>query len=385
MDDNIRPTKPVSMQHDRPESGDHPSNPEEGFPTAPVRRAKILVVDDREGGRVMVGTILREAGFVVTEAATGAQALVLATMRPDLVILDVHLPDIDGFEVCRRLKSEGTTATIPVIHLSGMHRETVDRVRGLEGGADAYLMRPVSPEELIATVNSVLRIHRAEAELRESQARYQRLVEAALEGVWTLDTKARTTYVNPQMAVLMRRPVEDLLGQPLAVFLQGEAQREAEQRFERAAQGHKEQFDLRFQRPDGSALWAIVSTHPIIDDDGFKGILLLVTDITDRMRAEAAERETEALRSVTLLAAAASHEINNPLMGVIGNLELLALETGLDAPAHLYVRRALTAAEEIKLKVRRLAHITRLVVAEGPASLPPILDLWRSSRDEEEP
>jgi signal transduction histidine kinase len=110
-----------------------------------------------------------------------------------------------------------------------------------------------------------------------------------------------------------------------------------------------------------------------------------VTDITDRKRAEAAERETEALRSVTLLAAAASHEINNPLMGVIGNLDLLSKEPGLDAPAQLYLRRALAAAAEIKLKVWRLAQITRLEVAEGPATLPPILDLWRSSRNEEEP
>jgi PAS domain S-box-containing protein len=376
------------MQHGRPddhESEDHSSNPEQGFPAALVRRANILVVDDFDDGRVMVSTLLRMAGFAVTEAATGAQALALATAHPDLMILDVHLPDIDGFEVCRRLKSETATATIPVIHLSGMHRESVDRVRGLEGGADAYLMHPVSPEELIASVNSVLRIHRAESEMRESQARYQRLVETALEGVWTLDAKARTTYVNPQMAMLMGRRVEDMLGQPLAVFLQGEAQREAEQRFERAAQGHKEQFDLRFRRADESDLWAIVSTHPIINGEVFTAVLLLVTDITDRKRAEAAERETEALRSVTLLAAAASHEINNPLMGVIGNLDLLSKEPGLDAPAQLYLRRALAAAAEIKLKVWRLAQITRLEVAEGPATLPPILDLWRSSRNEEEP
>jgi PAS domain S-box-containing protein len=367
----------------RDESWRSPPVDQRRFPSARFPGAKILVVDDFEDGRVVASTFLRHAGFDVTEAANGTQALALAMAGPDLVILDVNLPDIDGFEVCRRLKSDPATAAIPVVHLSAAHREVDDRVQGLEGGADAYLTLPVRSEELIATVNSVLRIRWAETELRESQERYRRLIDTALEGVWTLDATATTTYVNQQMAAMLGRSAEAMLGEPLWAFVDGEARAEAKGHFERARQGLKEQFDLRFRRADGSDLWAIVSTHPIVDGDRFGGALVLVTDVTDRKRAEKAEREAQALRSVATLAEATSHEINNPLMAVMGNLELLARNPALDATAQGFVRRGLAAAEDIKAKVRRMARITRLEFADGGVHLPPMLDLQRSSPEGE--
>jgi PAS domain S-box-containing protein len=355
------------------------------FPSALFPGARILVVDDFEDGRVVASTFLRHAGFDVIEAVNGTEALARAADGPDLVLLDINLPDIDGFEVCRRLKSDPATASIPVVHLSAAHRDIDDRVQGLEGGADAYLTLPVRSEELIATVNSVLRIHRAEAELRESQERYRRLIDTALEGVWTLDATATTTYVNQQMAAMLGHSAEAMLGHPLWAFVDGEARAEAESHFERARQGLKEQFDLRFRRADGSDLWAIVSTHPLADGDRFAGALVLVTDITDRKRADKAEREAQALRSVATLAEATSHEINNPLMAVMGNLELLSRNPSLDAKSQGFVRRSLDAAEDIKTKVRRMARITRLEFADGGVHLPPMLDLQRSSPEGETP
>jgi PAS domain S-box-containing protein len=355
------------------------------FPSARFPGAKILVVDDFEDGRVVASTFLRHAGFEVVEAVNGTQALALAAEGPDLVLLDINLPDIDGFEVCRRLKGSPATAVIPIVHLSAAHREIDDRVQGLEGGADAYLTLPVRSEELIATVNSVLRIHRAEAELRKSQERYRRLIDTALEGVWTLDATATTTYVNQQMAAMLGQSAEAMLGRPLWDFVDGASLADAEAHFARTRQGLKEQFDLRFRRADGSELWAIVSTHPLAEGDRFAGALILVTDVTDRKRADKAEREAEALRSVASLAETTSHEINNPLMAVMGNLELLGRNPSLDAKAQGFVRRSLEAAEDIKAKVRRMAHITRLEFADGGVNLPPMLDLRRSSPEGEKP
>jgi PAS domain S-box-containing protein len=353
------------------------------YPAARFPGARILVVDDFPDGREVSSTFLRHAGYEVTEAATGAQALARAAEGVDLVILDVNLPDLDGFEVCRRLKADPATTAIPVVHLSAAHREIDDRVRGLESGADAYLTLPVRAEELIATVNSVLRIHRAESELLESQERYRRLIDTALEGVWTLDASGTTTYVNQRMASMLGLTAEAMLGQPLSAFVHADSRPDAERRFERMEEGGKEQFDLRFRRADGGDLWAIVSTHPIVDADRFVGALVVVTDVTDRQRAEAAEREAEALRSVAILAEMTSHEINNPLMAVMGNLELLARNASLDARARDCVRRSLEAAEDIKVKVRRMASITRLEFTESGVNLPPMLDLQRSSAEEQ--
>src|SRR5689334_23942834 len=107
----------------------------------------ILYVDDDEVNRYALTWMLRRAGFRTHEARTGRDALRLAADRPDLIILDVNLPDIDGFEVCRRIKAHPATAAIPVLHLSGVFVRTEDKTQGLEGGADGYLTKPVEPQE----------------------------------------------------------------------------------------------------------------------------------------------------------------------------------------------------------------------------------------------
>src|SRR6185503_9438539 len=95
---------------------------------------------------------LERAGFAVREAATGAQALALAVSeRPSLVLLDVNLPDMSGFEVCRRLRREPRTAETPVLHVSATYTTDSYKITGLDGGADAYLTEPVEPQVLIAT------------------------------------------------------------------------------------------------------------------------------------------------------------------------------------------------------------------------------------------
>ena len=104
----------------------------------------VLLVDDREVNRYAVSRILQKAQFVVREAATGEDALRLAAQKPDLVILDVNLPDLSGYEVCRRIKADPATTSIPVLHLSATFVGSEDRAEGLEGGADGYLTYPLS-------------------------------------------------------------------------------------------------------------------------------------------------------------------------------------------------------------------------------------------------
>src|SRR5262245_28071332 len=126
----------------------------------------VLVVDDRESSRYAVSRILQKAGFTVREGSTGAEALRLAAGRPDLVILDVNLPDLSGYEVCRQLKSAPETASIPVLHLSATFVGSEARSEGLEGGADGYLTYPLEPRELVATIEALLRVRQAEREVR---------------------------------------------------------------------------------------------------------------------------------------------------------------------------------------------------------------------------
>jgi signal transduction histidine kinase len=110
---------------------------------------------------------LREAGYRVIEAKTGGEALALSKQAPDLITLDVNLPDIHGFEVCRKIKSDPSTSHIPILHLSSTFIEPEARVQGLASGADAYLQEPIDRAEFVATVAALLRLKNAENSARQ--------------------------------------------------------------------------------------------------------------------------------------------------------------------------------------------------------------------------
>jgi signal transduction histidine kinase/CheY-like chemotaxis protein len=129
-------------------------------------RPRILNVDDDEIGRFAVTQMLITAGFDVEEARTGTEALQKAEALPDIMLLDVRMPDLDGFEVCRRIKANPKTAGITVLHMSATQVDPQAIAHGLNWGADGYLTEPVAQSELIATLRAFLRIRQAEASQR---------------------------------------------------------------------------------------------------------------------------------------------------------------------------------------------------------------------------
>jgi two-component system, OmpR family, phosphate regulon response regulator PhoB len=168
---------------------------------------RILVVDDEPDIRELVRFNLAQAGFDVRVAATGQEALAeLARERPELVVLDLLLPDLTGSEICRRIRANTDTAKLPVIMLTARSEE-VDRVVGFELGADDYVTKPFSPRELVLRVQAVLRRSRGEGEAGNNLVR----------GVLELDPERHRCRVSGQeveltakefglLEALMRRP-----------------------------------------------------------------------------------------------------------------------------------------------------------------------------------
>jgi CheY-like chemotaxis protein len=155
----------------------------------------ILVVDDNTAGRYIASSWLRRHGYEVIEAGTGAEALAtLARESVDLVVLDVGLPDMSGFDVCEKIKDDPTRA-LPVIHMSATAIRGVDRAQGLTRGADAYLVEPVEPDELVATVGAVLRYYRARTAAERLAGRLTGLTAA------TLAMYAATTFDQLAVAI----------------------------------------------------------------------------------------------------------------------------------------------------------------------------------------
>jgi two-component sensor histidine kinase/CheY-like chemotaxis protein len=137
----------------------------------------ILVVNDNEAGRYATSRILARAGFQTLEAGTGQEGLHLArSASPQLIVLDVNLPDINGIEVCRQLKADPKTTNMMVLQVSATNVQLSDRVSALSAGADSFLVEPVEPEELEAVTRALLRLQRSEAQLRRTLAERELLL-----------------------------------------------------------------------------------------------------------------------------------------------------------------------------------------------------------------
>ncbi len=152
---------------------------------------RVLVVDDEENISYLVGSALRMAGCEVDTAATGAEALERAeAARPDAIVLDVMLPDIDGFEVLRKLRGRGIPA--PVLFLTA-RSDTADRVRGLTSGGDDYIVKPFALEELVARVQVSLRRQGGAGAAPGRWQVHDLVLDEDAHRVWRADTEVQLT------------------------------------------------------------------------------------------------------------------------------------------------------------------------------------------------
>ena len=163
----------------------------------------ILNVDDNAVARTTSTMVLQRAGFTVLEAEDGEGALKRVQDQPDLILLDVELPDIDGFEVCRRVRQDPATAGIPVLHLSASVKSDADKVRGLDGGAEGYLTSPVNPDVLVAYIRALLRTREAEARLQRAHDDHLSILNRLRSGIVTVDGQGEVTFLNRSAVALV--------------------------------------------------------------------------------------------------------------------------------------------------------------------------------------
>lgn len=298
-----------------------------------VSKVTILHVDDNETNRYVVTRMLTKAGFSVLESATGEEGLQLALEKnPDLVILDVKLPDLSGFEVCQRLKSNPVTAFIPVLHLSATFVASQDKAQGLDSGADAYLAQPVEEIELVATIRALLRIRRAEEAAVTLAREWQTTFNSINDGVGLLDTQGRFVRCNQALTELLGKVADEIIGCLHQSLISSEVDGGESTLFTRV-QTEQQRESQEIQQGDR---WFLITVDPIIDPQGlFVGAVYILADITERKRVEneralllAREQEarTQAETANRLkddFLATLSHELRSPLNAMLGWSRLL--------------------------------------------------------------
>ncbi|MEA5606329.1 response regulator [Nostoc sp. UHCC 0252] len=303
-------------------------------------RVIILHVDDNEANRYIVNRILHNAGFTVVETATGTAGLkAVAEHQPTLVILDVKLPDISGFEVCRQIKANPETAFIPVLHLSASFIQSQDKAEGLDSGADAYLVQPVEPIELLATVRSLLRIRRAEEAALSSAREWQTTFDSIKDSVCLVDGKGIILRCNRAMMKLFSKPAHEILGCVHHELMGAELGIGDGACFRRLKETHQRQV-LEFQSTER---WFAKTIDPVFDGQGnLTGAVFILSDITERKRSSAllqqqnehlnrlmvslqqqTEQAQQANRIKDEFLAVLSHELRSPLNPILGWARIL--------------------------------------------------------------
>lgn len=257
---------------------------------------KVLLIEDDEDDYIFTRDLLSEiesSRFELTWAASYQEALKLIKRNGhDICLIDYRLGEHTGVELLH--EAQAHDYRVPAILLTAQEDHDVD-VKAMRAGASDYLIKGQIDRPLLErTIRYTIERSKTLAALRSSEKKYRQIVETSREGIWMIDAEARTNYINQRMSEMLGYSVEEMLGKSVFDFMEGEARVEAERAFERRKQGTAEQRETGFRCKDGTTLWAIISTNSILDATGrFVGALGMVTDITERKRAEAALRESE--------------------------------------------------------------------------------------------
>ena len=326
----------------------------------PDRPYHILITDDQEENRYILSRILRAAGYECSEASTGAKALDLVLNQPDLIILDVRLPDMFGFDICRKLKKDPRTSSIPILQISAAFISVEDRVRSLDAGADGYLTHPIDRTMLVATVRSLLRLRSAEQQAQKAAEQWAATFDGLSEGLAILGEGNRLVRWNAAFEALLASVFRPEAGRDIGEFLAGlggvpEAEREE------YSDSSSTEFSL-----DGRILRLSMSANPFGTES--KERVLIIADITDRRLAEYAVRTAEKLAATGKLANAIAHEINNPLEALTNLIFLAKMSTDMN-----HVQDLLDQASQ---ELARIARITKQSLAfHRDTQKPALIDL----------
>jgi two-component system NtrC family sensor kinase len=314
----------------------------------------VLIVDDRAANRYTAAHALTRAGNKVIEAATGKEALEQARKQPTVIVLDVKLPDILGYEVCRRIKANTQTAHIPVLLLSSAFLSNESKLYALESGADAYLIQPADPVVLVATVKSLARLNRAESQAQLAAKQWQSTFDALTEGVAIIDQSGVIQRCNRAMTELLGKSYSEIESEAFAEIIQNSL-------------GHTLDVTGEGLPPEvqsGNRFFRL-SVDPIVSQGVSTGSIVIVAETTKQKLAEQALLVSERLAATGRMAHTIAHEINNPLEAITNLVYLL--QGSLDKPelAHRYLES--TAAE-----LARVSRIARQILAFNRESSSPV-------------
>ncbi|HLP15697.1 MAG TPA: response regulator [Bacteroidota bacterium] len=374
---------------------------------------KILVVDDASANLQFLQNLLTAHGYTVYPASDGELALeFVRSTLPDLILLDIRMPGLDGYQVCRRLRADDRTRTIPIIFISILEDEQ-DKVKGLQEGAVDYITKPFQPEEVLARIRIHLRLReltehleqtvavrtaelraanaqlqvelterkRAEEALRQSETLLNATQRLTKVGGWEYDVISGKSFWTRELYHIHGMSDDagtDHISESLKCY-QPEDRPVIADAFRRACEnGEPYDLEMQFTTFKGERLWIRTTAHPILEEGKVVRVIGDVLDITERKRAEeeirmlnqelerrVVERTVQleaANKELEAFAYSVSHDLRTPLRGIDGFSQLLLDEYHdlLDEKGMDYVARVRSGAQRMAQLIDDLLSLSRV-------------------------
>lgn len=356
----------------------------ESQPPTDTEQACVLLVDDNPQNLKVLYETLRDKGYQLLIANDGEKALQLARRHePEVILLDIMMPGMDGFEVCQHLRADPNTALCAIIFLSALN-DIDAKVKGFNMGGADYIAKPFQAQEVMARVDTQIRVIQLEramqARNRQLESKQASLLNAIFEGIYGLDPEGVITFANPAAAEIVGAEQEALVGRDVGEFHFCDSASDGTPHAERVLCQDGEAALRRgviMTRADGTTFQAEYRAAPRFENGELTGSVLVFRDITEELGQERALEETRDLVAeqreqlahasrLTVMgemAAGVAHEVNQPLTAITNYVSLVSRmmeKDTLDQDALAEVLEKITAqshrASEVIRRIRQFVH-----------------------------
>ncbi len=306
-----------------------------------MEKKTILIVDEEEKNIKLMKAMLKSENYHLFSVLSGTDCMkMVMDISPDLILLDILISNMGGFDICRRLKQEEKTRKIPIV-MASMLTEKKHRIKGIKAGADDFLGKPVDKTELLVRVKSLLRMKSYHDALNESEAKYRTVLESNPDPVVLYDMEGKVKYFNPAFTNVFGWTLDERIGKKMDEFVPDENWPETRMMIDKVLAG--ESFSgietCRYTKKGDIISTSISGSIYRNEDNRPLGSVINLRGISEQKKLEAQLHQSIRMKAAYTLAGGIAHDFNNLLMGIQGRASLIKMDIDSSHPYFKHIRR----------------------------------------------